>query len=248
MSNPPYPARVRRVNSVGSVGSTGSTASAPPASNVVDADDVDELDDDDYLYEDDIEFEDAAPAGMFASRGRRTALLGAMLSLVLVVGVIAWLLASTPPEQPKNLVVGINVGNIAPDFTLVDVATNQPLQLSSLRGKPVLVNFWGTWCPPCRAEMPEMQKVYNKYDGQIAMLGVSMAPRDTPDLVKSFVGNAKYTWTFIHDADYSVANTYVVNSVPSSYFIDKNGVIRARHIGAMNSTQMEGYLARAQVR
>ncbi len=134
------------------------------------------------------------------------------------------------------------VGAFAPDFELVDVHTNQPLKLSSLRGKPVFMNFWGTWCPPCRAEMPEMQKLHNKYRDQVQIVGVTMGPRDNPANVKEFVDAAKYDWTFIHDPDYNVATTYQVQAISSSYFIDKEGVIRAIQIGAMGIGQMEAYL------
>ena len=93
-----------------------------------------------------------------------------------------------------------------------------------------------------------MQGLYNKYKDQMVMIGVSMAPRDNPELVKGFVEQSNYTWTFIHDNDFSVATRYQAYSIPSSYFIDKDGIIRARHIGAMTGNQMEGYLARTQAR
>ncbi|HUP27908.1 MAG TPA: TlpA disulfide reductase family protein [Chloroflexia bacterium] len=236
MSNTAYPAKVRRVNTAG-----GSSAPAQITPDAVDIEEEDYLEDDEYV---DLE---EAPAGLLGSRGRTAALGGAVVLLLVVFGAAFWLLGSrtsTAPTGPR--VVGLNVGNIAPDFQLVDVHTNKPVQLAGLRGKPVLVNFWGTWCPPCRAEMPEMQKVYNQYKDQIAMVGVSMGPRDEPTGVKTFVDNAKYNWTFIHDADYNVATRYIVNSVPSSYFIDKDGIIRARYVGAMNSSQMTAFIAKTQ--
>src|SRR5687768_2445833 len=240
MSNPAYSAKVRRVTSAAP--QPAQTPSPPPAVDPV-VEDFEEYEDIEEPYDD---FE-AAPSAMAGTRMRKVALGAAVVLLLSVFGTAAWLLTSTPPTPPTGpRVVGLNIGNIAPNFSLVDVRTNQPLQLASLRGKPVLINFWGTWCPPCRAEMPEMQKVYNKHKDEMVMIGVSMAPRDNPELVKGFVDNANYTWTFIHDADYSVATQYVVNSVPSSYFIDKDGVIQARHIGAMNSDMMEQYLARTK--
>ena len=234
MSNTAYPAKVRRVNNT-------PAKSAPAVDQPVE--EVEEYDDFDEPYED---FE-AAP-GMATSPARKAALGAAVVLLIAVFGTAIWLLGSNTGPQGGPAPVGLNVGNEAPNFELVDVHTNKPVQLASLRGKPVLINFWGTWCPPCRQEMPAMQALYNKHKDEMVMVGVSMGPRDNPDLVKGFVDQANYTWTFIHDGDFGVATRYQAYSIPSSYFIDKEGIIRARHIGAMDSTQMEGYLARTKAR
>lgn len=177
---------------------------------------------------------------------RATMLIASMLVLVVILGSITWILATRPVDTPMvsagTLEEAPRVGALAPGFQLIDVRVNQTLKLEALRGKPVFINFWGTWCPPCRAEMPEMQKVYDKYKGQIEMIGISMGPRDDPGGVKSFVDQGNYTWTFIHDPDFEVATRYQAFSIPISYFIDKRGVISSVHIGAMNSRQMETYL------
>ncbi len=87
-----------------------------------------------------------------------------------------------------------------------------------------------------------MQKMHEKYKGQVEIIGISMGPRDQLDIVKGFVNQNEYGWTFVHDEEYDVAQPYQVNAVPTSYFIDKEGVISAMHIGAMSDAQMEGYL------
>ncbi len=195
-------------------------------------------------------YPDGAPFSAPERGPARMIMLGsALLMLAAVFALVAWLLgtgADTTRANTVGLDVAPRVGALAPDFELVDVRTNQNVRLSSLRGKPVFVNFWGTWCPPCRQEMPEMQKVYNKYQGQAAMLGVSMGPRDTLEAVKSFVDSYKYTWTFLQDNDFAVATAYQAYSIPTSYFIDKDGVIRAVHIGAMDEAVMEGYMQKAR--
>jgi thiol-disulfide isomerase/thioredoxin len=131
------------------------------------------------------------------------------------------------------------VGYVAPDFTLLDVKTNQPVSLSSLRGKPVLINFWGTWCPPCREEMPIIQALYEKYAGQVEIVGVSMGPRDYPEQVISFVNQYNYTWTFLHDPDMTVMSSYIVQGIPASYFIDRAGVIRSITVGGSPASLLE---------
>jgi thiol-disulfide isomerase/thioredoxin len=132
-------------------------------------------------------------------------------------------------------------GAFAPDFEWEE--GGRAMSISSYRGdKPLFVNFWGTWCPPCRAEMPEMEAFYQRHRNEIEIIGVSMAPRDDPPTVFQFVQDAPYSWKFVHDATYDAATRYQVMSVPSSYFIDKNGVVKAVHVGAMNGQQMESYL------
>ena len=189
---------------------------------------------------------------MSSESGSCYCLGGSVVLLVAIFAVIVFLLSIRSAQQGTQGAGGNGVsanmagldtapraGALAPDFSLVDVHTNQPLTLSSLRGKPVFVNFWGTWCPPCRAEMPEMQRLYDKYPGQLEMVGISMGPRDFPEQVKNFVDQYKYPWTFIHDPDYSVATAYQVAAIPSSYFIDKDGVIKAVQVGAMDLARME---------
>jgi len=137
------------------------------------------------------------------------------------------------------------VGYLAPDFSLADVQTNQLVSLSSLRGKPVWINFWGTWCPPCREEMPIMQSLYEKYAGQVEVVGISMGPRDYPEQVISYINQYGYNWTFVHDPDMTVMNSYIVQGIPASYFIDKDGVIRSITVGGAPATLLERELLKA---
>lgn len=204
------------------------------------------------------EIEGSAPtisSGLPGTKARAVALGSAVFLLLTISFLIVWLLSTrvggvdtggAASSGTDSLEVAARLGALAPDFELVNVRTGQAVKLSSLRGKPVFVNFWGTWCPPCRQEMPEMQKVYDKYEGQLAMIGVSMGPRDTLDGVKTFVDGYKYTWTFLQDDSSAVAVAYQAYSIPKSYFIDPTGVIRAVHIGAMDSAMMEGYLQKAR--
>jgi thiol-disulfide isomerase/thioredoxin len=140
---------------------------------------------------------------------------------------------STEDQQPKS-------GSFAPDFQWQE--GGKTVSLSSYRGdKPVFVNFWGTWCPPCKAEMPEMSNLYNTHKSDIEMIGVSMGPRDWPEQVLSFVNKTTYGWKFIHDGDYKIAQRYQITAIPSSFFVDKTGKISVVHVGAMTGSMMEGY-------
>ena len=192
-----------------------------------------------------------ANSGLLGSPGRAMALGLSAVALLAVFSAVIWLLSTSkppgPPPVPEGAQGGVPViqgfvqtseqqapskGALAPDFMWKDT-NNETIALSSFRGtKPVFVNFWGTWCPPCRQEMPEMEKFYQLHKDQIQMIGVSMYPRDDPTQVLNFVKAANYSWKFIHDGDYRVADKYHVDSVPSSYFIDRKGVIQAVQVGA----------------
>lgn len=213
-----------------------------------------------------VEPDEEEPVGLFSTPAR-TVTLVASLGLVLVLfGVMIWLLTlrpSTPvnPTASDNEVSVITkanlgrdgeapeTGKLAPDFEWNDVKTGKAMRLSTM-GKPIFINFWGTWCPPCRQEMPEMQRLYTSYKNKVEFIGVSMVGRgDEPSVVKAFIGSppngnppTPYTWRFVHDSDYSVATRYLISAVPSSFFIGTDGVIKAVHVGGMNGAQMEAYL------
>ena len=195
--------------------------------------------------------------GLFSTPARTVSIVISFVMLLGVAVFIAWSLGQqarngesgnggvSPVDQGGAVRTAPKTGALAPDFTLVDVRTSKPLQLSALRGKPVLLNFWGTWCPPCRAEMPELQKLYDKYKDQVDFVGVSMGPRDEPMGVNQFVKLNNYTWTFIHDPDAAVSINYQVTGVPSTYFIDKNGLIRYVHVGGADAPILQTGLDKA---
>ena len=135
------------------------------------------------------------------------------------------------------------VGRLAPDFTLTDLEGNR-VTLSDFRGKVVLINFWATWCPPCRAEMPEIEAVYQEYKSQdVVVIGVDLL--ETENEVRQFVQQGGYNWIFVIDTTGVVANNYGVSAIPTSFFLDKEGVIRVVKVGAMTKRMMESRLAEA---
>ncbi len=134
------------------------------------------------------------------------------------------------------------VGNAAPDFTLKTLE-GQTVRLSDLRGKPVVLNFWATWCPPCRQEMPDLEKAYQKYKDQgIVFLGVDM--KEDEATVQEFIQKNGYHWTFVLDPAAQAANAYLVSAIPSTFFIDADGVIRDLQLGAMSGGLLEAKLSK----
>lgn len=143
-------------------------------------------------------------------------------------------------EDPEDLPVGLEKGNLAPDFELSDMEGN-PVKLSDYRGKAVLLNFWASWCPPCRAEMPHMEKLYNKYkDENFDILAVNLTntEKNSGDAEK-FVKELGLTFTIPMDVKGEAGSDYNIMAYPTSYFIDSDGVIREKVLGALNEEYME---------
>ncbi len=135
------------------------------------------------------------------------------------------------------------IGRLAPDFTLVDLEGNL-VTLSDFRGETVFLNFWATWCPPCRAEMPEMEAVYQEYkDKGVVVIGVDV--QEAEEEVRQYVQQGGYSWTFVLDTTGEVTVSYKITGIPTSFFIDREGVIQAMNIGAMTKRDMETKLSEA---
>lgn len=135
-------------------------------------------------------------------------------------------------ENLMDATIGINVGNIAPDFQL-QTLKGELVKLSDYRGQRVMVNFWATWCPPCRAEMPDIEKFHKNKD--IAILAVNLTQSE-PNIeqVKDFVNVFNLTFPVLLDKESEVAITYGIRPIPTSFLIDSKGVIQYKAFGAMN--------------
>lgn len=127
---------------------------------------------------------------------------------------------------------GLNIGNMTPDFKL-QTLDGETVQLSDFRGKRVMINFWATWCPPCRAEMPDMQKFHEKKD--IVILAINLTETESNLLdVKRFVKDFELTFPILKDEKTTVANQYQIQPIPTSYMVDSKGRIQYKAFGAMN--------------
>ena len=124
-----------------------------------------------------------------------------------------------------------SAGEAMPAAELTD-PTGAKLALASLTGKPVLVNLWATWCPPCRAEMKSIEKVYNEYKEQgLVVLAVNMTYQDDPTKIAPFVAEQGLTFPILLDETGDAGHAYQLRSLPSSFFIGRDGIIREVVIG-----------------
>ncbi len=144
--------------------------------------------------------------------------------------------------ETSGLVVGGAVGNLAPDFNLENIAGGQ-LQLSSLRGKVVIIDFWDTWCPPCRKALPSLEAVSKAHPDDLVVVGVAFG-RDGLEKVREYVAANNLTFPMVvSDKKFQVAKDFGgVQSIPTTFVIDKNGVIVEVWVGGHSQAEYEaGY-------
>ncbi|WP_102027643.1 peroxiredoxin family protein [Salirhabdus sp. Marseille-P4669] len=134
--------------------------------------------------------------------------------------------------ETPNVPVGLEVGNLAPDFELTTLS-GETVRLSDYRGKKVMINFWATWCPPCRAEMPDMQEFYEKQDVEILAVNLTQTEANTSD-VEAFKEEFGLTFPILLDEDLTVATEYRIRPIPTSYMVDSQGIIQFEALGALN--------------
>lgn len=136
-------------------------------------------------------------------------------------------------------------GYVGPDIVGTNVATGETVQLSSLKGQTVMVNFWATWCGPCKVEMPAMERFYSESQGDVVILAVGVDSSESPEKLAAFAEGMQLTFPVLFDKG-AAAMAYRSVGVPTSVFIDKNGVVRARHTGPLTQEEMQELAAETE--
>lgn len=158
-----------------------------------------------------------------------------------IVTTVAFAVALGAKLRPQVNI--LEVGSRAPAFVATDLRTNKPVTLGDYRGKVVLVNIWATWCPPCRAEMPSMERLHRKFadtDFRIAAVSVdgdAFYPdkeQAAPAQVLEFANSLGLTFDILHDPSGEIRRAYDIYGVPESFVLDRKGMIIKRVIGAAN--------------
>jgi cytochrome c biogenesis protein CcmG, thiol:disulfide interchange protein DsbE len=169
--------------------------------------------------------------------------------IFILLAALAWIFISADRAGTSTAgeIPAPRQGFLAPDFTL-NTPDGEVVTLSKLRGQVVLVNLWATWCPPCRAEMPAIEKIYNGYKDQgFIALGVDLTYQDDPFAIMPFVQENKLSFPILIEEIGDVAKKYELRSLPSSFFIDREGIIQEVVIGgpmseALLRTRVESLL------
>ena len=156
-----------------------------------------------------------------------------------------WVIYSREPlaeERFTSIIEAPIVGHLAPDFTLTtpngdSFTLIRAVDRTGTAGKPVVLNFWATWCGPCRIEMPHMQATSEKYAGQVAIIGVNQM--EPADRITDFAAEFGLTYPLLVDEQNVVNNLYGITSLPTTVFIDANGTVRELIIGTISQGVLE---------
>lgn len=157
--------------------------------------------------------------------------------VLLMVALWAGYLLLWPNPGASAAGLGVPNGKPAPDFELKTVE-GKAIKLSDLKGKAVMINFFATWCPPCRAEMPTLQEVYKQYEAQgFVVLAVDL---NEPEVaIRSFRDSLGLTFPIVVDKDDKVSRMYDIVPLPTSYFVDKKGIVHTKWTGEIRKEQLE---------
>lgn len=163
---------------------------------------------------------------------------GLFLGVLLGLGIL-WSTGAISGNGAGNSHIRPAIGQVAPDFQLakLDGSTGR---LSDYQGHPVLVNFWASWCDPCKAEMPLLEKYYQKYSPGLVVLGVNY--EEGKVVAKQFIDKEGVSFPILLDTEGKTGELYEVRGFPTTFFIDANGVLRSEHIGQLDQGLLAQYL------
>ena len=168
-----------------------------------------------------------------------TIVIGIWVGVCVGAVIIAALIMFGPALLDRSGTGGIETNVPAPDFELTSLS-GETVHLSDLRGKPVVINYWATWCVPCVREMPTFQKYHDLYGDRFVMVGID--EEEPADKVEELVNSFEFTYTILLDPKVSAGELYQVMVLPSTFFVDAEGILRYRHIGSLEEEQLKAYL------
>ena len=167
-----------------------------------------------------------------------------LLVILLVVAVMGYEYL-TQDRKPDNLATETTGAEPqpAPDFTVYDPDGNAH-RLSDFKGKPVVLNFWASWCPPCKAELPDFQAEFDAQGEHVHFLFINLTDgkNETQDSATSFINSMGYTFPVYFDLDGDAVNAFGIRAIPTTYFIDAEGNLVAKAVGAINIAALRQYI------
>ncbi|WP_176560188.1 TlpA family protein disulfide reductase [Brevibacillus dissolubilis] len=160
-----------------------------------------------------------------------------LILVVLFAAVLFAMMKQNPaPESDQAFPTLPEVNYQAPVFELNDLM-GKPFALT--KGKPVLLNFWATWCPPCKAETPDLVAVSEAYGDQVTFIGVNVTTQDTMEDVRRFAADYQVSYPIVLDETGEVTKQYRVSAMPTSFVLDAQGVIVYKKVGPMTAAEMK---------
>ena len=147
--------------------------------------------------------------------------------------------ANSVTSETENFISSVK----ADSFTVYDSEMNS-VELSDFFGKPIVVNFWASWCGPCKSELPAFNNMYEKYKNDVTflMVNVDNGQSDIISSISNFVSESGYSFPVYYDLEFNASNTYGVYSIPESLFINADGTLYEARVGAMSENILESYI------
>ncbi len=176
-------------------------------------------------------------------KAKKLILLSILFVVLLLFAIVAYRLLSQHYAPAADSPSTSDSRLLAPDFTVQD-ASGQEVRLSDYAGTPVVINFWATWCGPCKSELPAFDAAYREYgdEVQFMMINLTDGQRETVDVVQAFLEEGGYSFPVCYDTTQQAAGTYGVYSIPLTLFIDREGQLAQYQVGAMSKEMLYGYL------
>ncbi len=162
--------------------------------------------------------------------------------MILFVAIVAFVLWNFLFQRENAFLKAEDLLNkSAPEFT-VQSLDGKTRSLTDYKGKPVLLNFWASWCAPCRSEMPLISKKMDKYEKDgLTVLAVNLA--ESPQTIRAFVKEYDIQFPILLDAESTIANAYGIDPIPTTFFIDRKGKVARIYIGELEEKVFDSYLS-----
>jgi len=165
------------------------------------------------------------------------------LFLLLLVGIVAYTIYSSGQEKKQSVDERPEIGFKAPHFKLESLDDSQIFSLEN-KQKPLILNFWASWCGPCRLEAPDLVDIYKKYGDQVDIYAINMTNTDDISNVKAFVEQENFNFPVLLDKDGSVSSSYNIIAVPTTFFVTSEGIIEHKITGYASKSDLESAVKR----
>lgn len=152
-----------------------------------------------------------------------------MIVIVLAIAIL-WIIAARFYDTGGQSAGTAKIGGKAPAFSLKSLS-GKTYSLAKAKGKPLVLNFWNTWCPPCKEETPELVRLHDRYKGQFRLFGINVTTNDTVGAVKLFSQDFKVDYPILFDKSGKVSDKYGIRGMPTTYLINAKGVIVGKIVG-----------------
>ena len=155
-----------------------------------------------------------------------------IFSIILILSSAVWIILTTiqSGRRDQSILNAPQIGFLLPDFELSEIRGENYL-LSSYQGKPIVINFWASWCKPCEAEMPAIQNMYRKYNSDIVFLTINNTNQDNLTDVLNFINKYQLEFPVLLDNEGKVNSLFKIQALPTTFFVNSNGIIQEIIIG-----------------